>query len=572
MINSQNILPGNRSKKWVIACILLFSIDIVQGQDLEKIGEQKAVTVGGGISWNNTFYTATGMENRRDPYFWQFNANLNFNFFGVVQTPFSLTISQQQKNFNQPQPFNRFGLSPNYKSITAHLGHRSMSFSQFTLAGTIFLGTGAEYKPKNNPWRASAMYGQLAKPVNKVASDGLVFTQPTYRRIGYGAKIGYEKDDFSTHLIMFRAEDDENSISVTDSLEIRPEENLVLGLVSRFKVIESLTFEIDYAYSLFSRDVTAPKSVLNEYSFKNNLGGLYNFNSSSTFTNALQSKFIYSGDFYQLNASYRRIDPDFITLGSSFLNNDLEDISGGVALPLLDNKVSLSANAGVQKNNLNNQLAAEIKRFIFSSSASIRFSERLNSSFSYSNFNSNTSQMLLQRDVLSDTLEFFQVTRSGTVNATYQLGKENQNSVFTTFSLQDATDSDKNQSTFTNINAGYTTILNQIWRITLSGSYNRNETLENETSSYGPVLGVGRSLANNKIQTNLSVNLFNSYQNDQLQSRVSNIRWSANSSIGKHQSVSLNAFYIIRRTEVSELAEATGITELRGNVNYAYRF
>lgn len=547
----------------------IFISSMIYGQDLSSISEQKVVSFGGGFSWNNTFYTASGMDNRRDPHFWQFNANANFNILGVVDVPFSFTFSQQQKKFSQPQPFNRFGLSPTYKSITAHGGHRSMSFSQFTLAGAIFLGGGLEYTPKNNPWRASAMYGRLAKPVSKFSSDGLVFAQPTFLRIGYGIKVGYEKDDFATHLIIFRAGDDPASIPFSDSLEIRPQDNLVLGLVSRFKLVEKVSLEIDYAYSLFTRDINAPENTLNRFTFINNLGGLLHYNSSTTFTNALQSKLVFDGNLFQLNLGYRRIDPDFTTLGSSFLNNDLEDISGGISLPLFGSKLSLSANAGVQRNNLDAQLSAQVVRVIFSSSAGINFGDRLNTSLSYSNFSTDTRQTLLQTDLLSDTLEFFQVTRSGTVNATYLIGSTKQNSLFASISLQDATDSDASQSLFTNLNAGYSMILKKIWSLNLSGSYNRSETLENETSTLGPVLGIGRSLANNKIRTNLSFSFFNSYQNTTLQSTIQNIRWSASSSIGKHQNISLNAFYVTRTTKTEA---ATPIKELRGNINYAYRF
>ncbi len=554
----------------ILSLLLVCSSTGVQGQDLETIRDQKFVTYGGGISFNNTFYTATGIENRRDPYFWQLNANLNFNFLGVVSVPFSATFSQQQKSFSQPQPFNRFGLSPKYKSLTAHLGHRSMNFSQFTLAGALFLGAGVEYQPSNNPWRASVMYGRLAKAVERASSDGLVFAQPTFKRIGYGTKIGYEKDDVSTHLILFSANDDENSIPVTDSLdlEVKPQSNFVIGFLTRFKLMKLFTFDIDFAHSMFTRDATAPETAFNNFSFSNNLGGLFTNNASSSFTNALQSKFTYQATKFQLNLAYRRIDPGFTTLGSSFLNNDLEDISGGISLPLFNNRVSLSTNLGVQRNNLEEQLNEQVVRVIFSSSAGIQVTERLNTSLSYSNFSTETQQTLIQTNLLEDSLDFFQVTRSGTLNMNYALGPEKASSLFGTVSIQDASDSDENASNFTNLNAGYSTLLYEIWRISVSGTYNQNKTQENENTSYGPVFSIGRSLFDNKVKTNFSYNLFNSLLNGQLQSRITNIRWNASSTIGKRHSVSLNAFYILRDVRTEGTSE---IRELRGNVNYAFR-
>ncbi|MEM9858675.1 MAG: hypothetical protein AAF843_15045 [Bacteroidota bacterium] len=539
-------------------------------QDLETIKEQKFLTYSGGVSLNNTFYEAIGMRSQRDPYFWQFNANIHFNILNLVQVPFSLTLSQQQKQFSQPQPFNRFGLSPTYKSFTAHLGHRSMNFSQFTLAGTLFFGAGVEYTPNNNPWRASAMYGRLAKPVERFAQDGLVFAEPTFRRTAFGVKTGYEKEDISAHFILFKADDDENSITVPDSVDIAPQENLVLGILSKFKFLSVFTFEIDYAHSMLTRDKTATSGTANEFSFRNNLGRLFTVNQSSSFKNAVSTKLTFDGNLFQLNLAYRRIDPEFTTLGSSFLNNDLQDISGGIALPLFNGKVSLSANTGVQRNNLDNQLAAQVSRFIFSSSASIAATERLNTSLSYSNFSTDTRQKLLEDDLLSDTLAYFQVTRNGSVTANYALGAEKQSNVFGTLSLQDATDSDKNESLFTNVNTGFSTVWNTVWRFNVSANYNKNVITDSETTSLGPGLGMGRSLWENKIQMNLAVNLFNNYIQSELQNRIVTLRWTASSSLGKHHSISLSTFYTDRES-MSE-GESTNTKEIRGNLNYAYRF
>jgi len=542
----------------------------LHAQDLETIKDQKLLTYSGGISFNNTFYKAIGTPSQRDPYFWQLSANLNFSILNVVQVPFSMTVSQQQKRFSQPQPFNRFGLSPTYKSLTLHLGHRNMSFSQHTLAGTIFFGAGAEYEPKSNPFRVSAMYGRLAKPVERFASDGFVFAEPTFRRTAYGVKAGVELDNVSTHVVLFRSTDDENSISVADTLDVNPEENLVLGFISKIKFLEVFVFDIDYAHSLLTRDKTAIENTNNEFSFRNNLGSLFQANQSSTYTNALSSKLTFNGNLFQLNLAYRRIDPGYTTHGSSFLNNDIEDISGGIGLPLFQGKVSWSANAGIQRNNLENQLAAQVSRFIFSTSASIAISERLNTSLSYSNFTTDTRQTLLQDDLLSDTLEYFQVTRNGSISGNYSLGESKQNNLFATVTLQDATDSDGNESVFTNANAGYATVVNDTWRLGFNGNYNSNVTIDSETTSFGPGINFGRSLLDNKVQLNLSSNLFNSYLNGELQSRITTVRWTASSSLGSHHSISLNSFYTAR-VSVSE-GESSNSNEIRANLNYAYRF
>lgn len=122
-----------------------------------------------------------GKDSRRDPYFWMVGANLNISVYGI-NIPLSATISQQNKSFTQP--FNQYGLSPRYKDVTVHLGYRSMMFSNFSLGGSMFLGSGVEVNPKNSWVRVAAFYGRLVKPISASGVSGLMVGVPTYGRWG----------------------------------------------------------------------------------------------------------------------------------------------------------------------------------------------------------------------------------------------------------------------------------------------------------------------------------------------------------------------------------------------------
>lgn len=557
---------------WRLATVLLLSLAFpptLFAQDLETLGEQKLFAYNGSLSATQTFYHAAGMPSRRDPYFWQLNANLNLTFLGIISVPLSATLSQQNKSFAQPQPFNRFGISPTYKGLTVHLGHRTINFSDYTLAGNLFFGAGVEYKPENNPVRVSAMYGRFAKPVAKFSQFGQVYAEPTYRRIGFGTKVGFELEKQRAAVMFFRAYDDPNSIDVVDSsLVVTPEENLVVGLEGGFKFFDRFSLEGEYAYSLFTRDRRIPELFTNDYSFINNLGGLYKPNGSSAFTNALKSRLTYQGDGFQANLSYRRVDPGYTTHGSSFLNNDLEDITAGISLPLFNNRVTLSTSSGLQHNNLDNQNSARVIRYVFSSSASISATEKLNINLNVSNFSTSTQQLLLQTDILSDTLEFFQVTRSAMASVNYQTGKEtNTGTLFVSGNLQDATDSQGNGSLFKSGNAGYSFKIGEDWSTNTSFTINQSAAgISNLT--LGPVFGVNRSFMDNKVRSSLSLSLLNSYLNKSKNSHIDNVRWSVNWTAGKRHTVSFNTFYLLKNT-YEEAAKAT--QEWRGTLNYAFR-
>ena len=541
-------------------------------QDIESISKEDLFKYSGGVSVTNTFYHSIGTPSQRDPYFWQVNANLNLSFLDIINAPFSFTISQQNRNFSQPQPFNRFGISPTYKGLTLHLGHRSITFSDYTLAGNLFFGVGLEFKPQNHPLRVSAMYGRFAKPVDKFAQDGQVFAVPTYRRMGFGAKVGFETSDHHAAVMFFKSADDINSITLADStstdINPSPEENLVLGVEAGFKLFDRFKLSGEYAYSLFTRDTRIPELFINDYSFVNNLVGLYTPNASSVFTNAFKTDLVYSGTLFQANIRYRRIDPGYATHGSSFLNNDMEDITVGVSLPLFRNKLNLSASGGLQQNNLENQNAAQVRRFIFSSSANIAATDRMNIALNYSNFSTSTRQLLIRTDILSDTLEFFQVTKSAMATINYQLSKKNKSSLFLTGNFQDASDNQGNASNFQSANAGYSFALGKLVQLNTAMSFNQTESSGFTNMTYGPVIGASRPFFKNKVRSNLSLSLLNSHLNGELESNINNVRWSANYQPGKKHAISLNTFYIYK---VSKGEDGQTIQEIRVTLNYSFR-
>ncbi|WP_421875101.1 hypothetical protein [Marinoscillum sp.] len=555
------------------SCLFVWVASVsLHAQDIESIQKEDLFKYSGGISVTNTFYHSVGTPSQRDPYFWQLNANLNLSFLDIINAPFSLTISQQNKNFSQPQPFNRFGISPTYKGLTLHLGHRSITFSDYTLAGNLFFGVGLEYKPDHHPLRVSAMYGRFAKPVEKFSQQGQVFAQPTYRRIGFGAKVGFETREHNAAVMFFKAADDINSITLSDSLSTEttptPEENLVLGVEAGFKLFDRFKIEGEYAYSLFTRDTRIPELFINDYSFINNLAGLYTPNASSVFTNAFKTDLVYSGMQFQANLRYRRVDPGYTTHGSSFLNNDMEDITLGVSLPLFRNKLNLNLSGGLQHNNLENQNAARVQRFIFSSSANISATEQLNIGLNFSNFSTSTRQVLIRTDILSDTLEFFQVTKSAMVSVNYQLSKKSRKALFLTTNFQDASDNQGNASNFQSANAGYSFSVGKQIQFNTSMSFNQSESSGFTNMTYGPVIGASRPFFQNKVRSNLSLSFLNSHLNGSLESNINNLRWSASYQPGKRHNISLNTFYIYK---VSKGEDGNTIQEFRATLNYSFR-
>ncbi|MEQ9302853.1 MAG: hypothetical protein RJQ14_02985, partial [Marinoscillum sp.] len=195
--------------------------------------------------------------------------------------------------------------------------------------------------------------------------------------------------------------------------------------------------------------------------------------------------------------------------------------------------------------------------------------EQLNISLNYSNFSTSTRQLLIRTDVLSDTLEFFQVTKSAMASVNYQMGGDQKKStLFLSTNYQDAYDNQNNASNFKSANAGCSFGIGKALNMNTSMSFNQSESAGFENMTYGPVIGFSRPFFKNQVRSNLSLSLLNSHLNGVLESNINNVRWSSNWSPGKRHTLSLNTFYIYK---VSKGEEASTIKELRLTFNYSFR-
>ena len=211
------------------------------------MGFKKGIKVTGGVNLSNIFYHTSDTVARRDPYQFILSGNVNLNLFGF-DTPFSFTYSNSQRSYTQP--FNRLSFTPQYKWIKVYIGYTSMSFSPYTLSGHSFKGAGVELTPGN--WRLALMAGQMKKAIeyNSLNESSVL---PSYKRMGYGLKLGYEKGTSSVSVNVFTAKDDENSIhQFPNTIQISPMQNTALGISGRTALFGHITLEGEYSLSMLN--------------------------------------------------------------------------------------------------------------------------------------------------------------------------------------------------------------------------------------------------------------------------------------------------------------------------------
>lgn len=340
--------------------ILLITTTVIgaTAQDFSSLHPQKPVALHGSIGAGLSFYSSNQPYKTQDPFAWNIYGNLTPSFYGIA-LPFSFVITQYSKSYTSP--FTQFGISPSYKWIRLHLGYRNISFSPFTFDGQSFLGAGIELTP--GKLYLGAFYGRLNKAINEDTTFNRNI-RPQYGRKGYGVKIGYGSSNENISFQFFHAEDDTASITrYHDSLTtILPMENTVLGSSWHFMFFKRLTLTGDLAISLLNRDMYYQRiDSIGYVKIPSVVQSINPINYSSTISYSGQAQLVLVLNSFNASAGYRRIAPDFLSLGVPYMLNDVEMISGSAAASLLQGKLSLNAAVNSQRNNLEHMLSTALQ-------------------------------------------------------------------------------------------------------------------------------------------------------------------------------------------------------------------
>lgn len=393
-------------------------------QDIEQMVNSKPVALSGNVDVTTIFYNSSGIPSRYLPFNYVISGTPVLSLYGV-QIPFSFIIGRQHSSVSQP--FNQFGLSPRYKSVTAHLGYRNLTWSPLTLAGHTFLGAGVEVQ--SGLLRVGAMYGQLNKATALDTTQILYFSNFSYKRTGMAARVGIGNEDNFFDVIVLKAKDIASSArgysDFADSIGISPAENTVVGYNMRVNLWERrLTIESDAAISLFTNDTRAPE--IDEERFDSRikrLRPLGKLNTSSELYGAIQTGLRYRHKNMSVRLTYRYIDPGYQSMGAYWLNNDLENVTVAPAFAILNNKIRFSGSLGLQRDDLSDNKRAKAKKVIGSANLSADLSEQLNLDLSFSNYSINQTVKTIR---FADSLKVVQSSRQLSVMPRYTIASGNQ--------------------------------------------------------------------------------------------------------------------------------------------------
>lgn len=550
-------------------CLLLIHSPTLQGQDAT---DNRSLKISGGLRLSNDFYTSNGIDPRRDALQWRAVANLNLNFAGV-SAPFSLAFSDGNQEFNLPS-YTFVGISPTYKWATLHLGDRSINYSKYTLSGINFRGAGFELRPNN--FYVSGMYGQLRRARAEDLNSQQML-DPSYRRMGYGMKMGYRGKGSEYSVIVFGAEDDEASIGQPVTSAITPANNAIISGIVKQKLGKRLSADLELAHSVYNADRRAEDLTDADTDFGNRIFGLFTPNETAIDGNAYRAKLNYGLKGMNLQGGYERIERGFRTLGALFFLSDAEYYTAGFSKTFLKNKMTFFANGGLERTNLDDFEKNGTRRLVGSLNLSYIPNEKWLFNTSYSNFENTTRLKTFDPSAIVDSLILAQTTQAGNAVATYNISsRENPSSLTLVLSYQQANSivddviQDDAKSQFFNGSLMYSKTQSlQDLRFTAALNYNQTELSMLNNSTISPTIGITKGFYERKLQTTFrsTYNLISSQNRGN--SNVLNLTLGATYLYQEDHSFSFSTSFINRTGGGQEFPS---FSEWYGRLAYGYRF
>lgn len=556
-------------KFYAIFFIILFAASYLPAQDIGQLTKQKPFAINGTFGIGLGAYSASGIPDRQRPFSYLFSGAPTISIYGV-SFPFSVVVSDQQRGFRQP--FNQYGISPTYKWATLHAGWQNIQFSPFTLAGHSFLGGGVELNP--GKLRFGLIYGRFNKAIEEDPSQLSAFGQtPAYRRTGYSVKLGLGSETNHVDLIFLNAKDDPGSLK-NPILEsgIKPAENLVLGLSSKFTFFRHILFDVDVSGSLYTNNKlsdTIDNLQLEKVAF---IRKMITLNTSTQALLAGQTSLGYRGDNYNLLVRYRRVDPDYKSMGAYYFETDVQNYTVEGGLKIWKGQVQLNGTAGVQNDNILKDKTYQSTRKIGSLNLSFN-KPNYGVDLRYSNYGITQDRGL---NPIIDTLRIARTNHNFNAMLRYNIpGQTIMHGFVLVGNMQSVVDLNTFTAAQTESNSKTANLSYQLNLIpsAFGLSANINYTVADisfgRTVFFGPTLGLNKQFEKGKYGLNASMSYQQQKNNEKDAGNVLNGNLNGSYRISKRNAANIILTYLKSNSKDVTLPS---FNELRSSLNFTHSF
>jgi len=325
----------------------------------------------------------------------RFNFTPNFKFGKNFSLPFNFNFAAIPTNFAGPyagiknqnigqfitNPMNNFGINPKYKWAELQLGTQYLKYSDLSTGDIGIFGAGFDLRPKS--WRFKFFTGISQEGVNYF--NGPPTVTGAYKRKNWMFQVGNEVEGKYLFAVNLAKGKDVPTSSAPPPLTIRPQEGVVISIVSDVYVENGIYFKAEGSQSTFTKDVATPLSpvlkglkpfVEAHTSTLTDFAGQVSAGRKSTnFDIGIMAKYIGAG-FQTTGYPYQQPDRLDYTLNTRF--NAWKNKSGSY-------KMNVVASAGRRVNNLKNT-ALKANQFIGNLNWFTQFNEHWSLNVNYNNF------------------------------------------------------------------------------------------------------------------------------------------------------------------------------------------
>lgn len=564
----------NRTDIKATIAIALFMLwpKVVLAQDISQIAKSDPLIITGAVGTQNTYYRSSYSDGFASPLSNSVFGSLNISTYGF-SIPLSFYYSNSNLNFNYP--YFSFNVSPTYKRWTLHLGQRTMPFSSY-IYNIPFNGVGMEYN--GDKLRVGLFYGKLRKAINDDPMDPLA-RSPQYSRYGWGFKVGYGSTRNYIDLYVFRAKDHVSSIDELWRNDVFAQENLVIGAKGRVSITRWLSLTGNVATSALSTDITAREI---EAEAVRDFGDIFNprYSSLMRFAGDVSTNLTLKN--LSASISYRMIEPDYYTLGTSYMTNNIHSLGISASTELFKT-LSLTGTFSGQEDNLTNQQLYTTRGFVYALNASSLINDKLSLAFDYNGYTQNQSD---GTEHVNDTTRVSRLMHSFTFTPSYSIYNDQYShsiSLSTNYTtninrnkLQKELEDDTDINTLA-LGAGYTLgLLEQDMDLNTNYSYQQTKGMNRKYSTHVFSVGASRSFLEEK-NLQLSGNI--SLSRNDIQGMSKNLSLggdlSAAMNIKDKHAISFSASYSrFNDINIYDLEEGDGYNgyDLMITLNYTYTF
>ena len=337
----------------------------------------------------------TGYQPRRPWNQVRFNFTPNFKFGKNFSLPFNFNFAAIPTNFAGPyagikkptfaqfitNPMNSFGINPKYKWAELQLGTQYLKYSDLSTGDIGVFGIGFDLRPKTFLFKFFT--GLSQQGINYVAGPPTV--TGAYKRKNWMAQIGTEKEGSYLFALNVAKGKDVPTSAAPPPLTIRPQEGVVISIVSDVYVEKGIYFKAEGAQSTFTKDLATPLTPLLK-----SLKPFIEAHTSTLTDYAGQLAVGRKATNFDIGVMVKYLGAGFQTIGYPYLQSDRLDYTLNTRINAWKNKMNIVASAGRRVNNVNNT-ALKGSQFIGNLNWFTQFNDKFSLNVNYNNFGFQTA-------------------------------------------------------------------------------------------------------------------------------------------------------------------------------------